>query len=95
MDFSDGIKFEIIPAFLNEGGKSYTYADSNNRGSWQVCKPALEIEAINELNFHRQLWRDQIFILESCPIAIRLKRTSYPKTIKTSKMHKIFVIGVL
>ncbi|HDR4568430.1 SMODS domain-containing nucleotidyltransferase [Bacillus paranthracis] len=50
VNFSDGVKFEIVPAFLNEGGKSYTYADSNNGGSWKVCKPILEIEAINEQN---------------------------------------------
>ncbi|MDO8156047.1 nucleotidyltransferase [Bacillus toyonensis] len=50
VNFSDGIKFEIVPAFLNEGGESYTYADSNNGGSWKVCKPIIEIAAINEQN---------------------------------------------
>ncbi|MED4096339.1 hypothetical protein P4630_20975, partial [Peribacillus simplex] len=34
-----------------------------------------------------KMWRD--------PIAIKITITSYPKTIKTSKMHKIFVLGVL
>ena len=47
--FSDGINFEILPAFLNEDG-SYTFANSNNGGSWKITDPKAEIEAINDLN---------------------------------------------
>lgn len=48
--FSDGMKFEIVPAFLNEDGKSYTYPDSNDGGSWRVMHPKEEIDAFNEMN---------------------------------------------
>lgn len=50
VNFSDGMKFEVIPAFINKGGESYTYPDSNNGGTWKVTYPILEIRAINELN---------------------------------------------
>lgn len=42
--FTDGLTFEIVPVFLNDSG-SYTYADSNNGGSWKTCKPKHEIDA--------------------------------------------------
>lgn len=48
--FSDGMMFEVVPAFKNNGGESYTYPDSNDGGSWEVTYPILEINAINELN---------------------------------------------
>lgn len=43
--FNDGITFEILPAFVNNAG-TWTYANSNNGGSWQTCNPKAEIEAI-------------------------------------------------
>jgi len=42
--FTDGITYEIVPVFLNDGG-SYTYPDSNDGGYWKTCKPKHEIEA--------------------------------------------------
>lgn len=50
VQFSDGMIFEVLPAFINEGGESYIYPDSNGGGSWKICKPLSEIAAINELN---------------------------------------------
>lgn len=50
VEFSDGIKYEIVPCFLNTDQISFTYPDSNNDGSWRVTKPKLEINAINTLN---------------------------------------------
>jgi len=44
INFVDGIRFEILPAFLNQGG-GYTFADSNNGGSWKTCKPKQEMTA--------------------------------------------------
>ena len=42
--FNDGIRFEILPAFVNtEGG--YNFADSNTGGSWKACKPKHEMNA--------------------------------------------------
>lgn len=66
--FTDGITYEIVPVFLNKD-ESYTYADSNNGGSWKVCKPKHEISAFskrnNECNFNLVMlgrmvraWRD-------------------------------------
>lgn len=67
--FDDGVKFEILPAFLNtEGG--YTFADTNNGGSWRACKPKQEMEAFSardlacngnlvELARMVRVWRDQ------------------------------------
>lgn len=50
VNFSDGMMFEVLPAFINKGGESYTYSDSNNGGTWKVTYPISEINAINELN---------------------------------------------
>lgn len=46
INFSDGINFEIVPAFINND-ESYTYPDTNNGGSWRVTDPKKEIAAIN------------------------------------------------
>ncbi len=43
--FSDGINFEVLPTFINND-KSYTFADTNNGGSWKITNPRAEIEAI-------------------------------------------------
>jgi len=50
IDFGDGIRFEILPTFLNKDQKSYTYPDTNNGGSWKATDPRSEIEAMNKLN---------------------------------------------
>jgi len=49
IDFNDGINFEIVPAFLNNGG-SFTYPDTHNNGSWKVTNPKSEIAALNLKN---------------------------------------------
>lgn len=47
--YTDGITFEVVPVFLNKDD-SYTYADTSNGGSWQICKPKQEIDAFVERN---------------------------------------------
>lgn len=47
--FTDGINFEVLPAFLNAGG-TYTFANSNNGGSWKTTDPKAEIAAIRTMN---------------------------------------------
>ena len=47
--FSDGITFEVVPAFINDN-KSYTFPDTNDGGSWKVTNPRPEIEAIRTRN---------------------------------------------
>lgn len=47
--FSDGINFEVLPAFINKDG-SYTFANSNDGGSWKITDPKAEIDAINNMN---------------------------------------------
>jgi len=47
--FTDGITFEVVPAFVNNAG-SYTYPDANNGGSWRTTNPRPEIAAIQTRN---------------------------------------------
>lgn len=49
VDFSDGMKFEVVPAFKCTDG-TYLYPDSNDGGSWKSMNPKAEIEAFNEMN---------------------------------------------
>lgn len=49
IDFSDGIKFEIVPAFKFDDN-SYCYPDTNNGGSWKTMNPRLELEYFNARN---------------------------------------------
>jgi hypothetical protein len=49
INFTDGINFEIVPAFINNDG-SYTYPDTNNGGSWKTTDPRKEINAMNKRN---------------------------------------------
>src|SRR5690349_11693808 len=47
--FTDGITFEVVPAFFNKAD-SYTYPDANNGGSWKTTNPRPEIAAIQARN---------------------------------------------
>lgn len=49
INFSDGINFEIVPAFIQTDG-SYKYPDTNNGGSWKITDPKKEIDAMNIRN---------------------------------------------
>lgn len=44
--FSDGMEFEVLPAFKNTD-ESYTFADSNGGGSWKKTNPISEIKSIS------------------------------------------------
>lgn len=44
--FDDGITFEILPVFVNTSG-TYTYPNANGGGSWKVCNPRAEIQAVS------------------------------------------------
>lgn len=67
--FDDGVKFEVLPAFLNTE-RGYTFADTNNGGCWRSCKPKQEMTAFSmrnsecnsnlvELARMARAWRDQ------------------------------------
>jgi len=47
--FTDGITFEVVPAFINKDD-SYTYPNANDGGSWKTTNPTPEIEAIRSRN---------------------------------------------
>jgi Second Messenger Oligonucleotide or Dinucleotide Synthetase domain len=47
--FTDGITFEVVPAFINDLN-SYTYPDANSGGSWKMTNPRPEIEEIRARN---------------------------------------------
>ena len=49
INFTDGIDFEIVAAFVNKDD-SYTYPDSNSGGSWKTTDPKKEISAMNTRN---------------------------------------------
>ncbi len=75
VSFSDGMKFELLPAFaVNNffGITSYRYPDSNNNGCWKLTNPKIEQEAMRSKNKssqgllfdtckHIRLLRDQYF----------------------------------
>lgn len=48
ISFTDGITFEILPAFLNDDGRSWTYPSANGGGSWKTCDPRAEMRAVQE-----------------------------------------------
>ena len=48
--FSDGVKFEVVPAFKYSDDSGYCYADTNNGGSWKSMNPKLEILTFNGRN---------------------------------------------
>lgn len=48
--FTDGIIFEVLPAFLTNNNKTFLFADSNGEGSWKGTDPRSEIDAINSRN---------------------------------------------
>ncbi|MGL5666551.1 MAG: SMODS domain-containing nucleotidyltransferase [Shewanella sp.] len=69
IDFTDGICFEIVPAFINTD-ESYTYPDTNDGGSWRTTNPKAEIDEMNSanINWNKNLkrlsrmaraWKDQ------------------------------------
>lgn len=53
INFSDGIKFEILPAFKEEdyfGNVTYTYPDTNMGGNWKSTNPKAEQKSLSEKN---------------------------------------------
>lgn len=55
IDFSDGIKFEVLPAFKKldwwgEWNGKYDYPDSNMGGNWLTTDPKAEQEAMRKRN---------------------------------------------
>ncbi|MEQ4700705.1 nucleotidyltransferase [Providencia rettgeri] len=49
IDFYDGMRFEVVPAFYIDEG-DYKYPDTNNGGTWKITKPRKEISSINTWN---------------------------------------------
>ena len=47
--FTDGVTFEVVPAFVNKDD-SYTYPDANGGGRWRTTNPKPEIAAIRIRN---------------------------------------------
>ena len=50
INFTDNVKFEILPCFPHSDGSSFIYPDSNSGGSWKVSNPRAEIAAIKRRN---------------------------------------------
>ena len=49
VSFTDGITFEVVPAFCNSAN-SYNYPSSKDGGKWQTTNPRPEIQAIKDRN---------------------------------------------
>lgn len=49
VNFSDGMKFEVVPAFKKTDG-SYYYPDSNDGGKWKTMDPKKEIDYFNYMD---------------------------------------------
>jgi hypothetical protein len=49
ISFSDNLKFDVLPVFLNKDGQFF-HPDSNNGGSWKFTNPKPEIESIRKRN---------------------------------------------
>jgi hypothetical protein len=47
--FTDGITFEVLPAFVNKD-ESITFPEANDGGSWKTCNPAAEMAAFATRN---------------------------------------------
>ena len=49
VNFSDGMKFEILPAFQDPttGGEPYKYPDTHMGGNWMTTKPKAEQDAMD------------------------------------------------
>ncbi|MEK7719870.1 MAG: nucleotidyltransferase [Bacteroidota bacterium] len=56
ISFTDGIVFELVPAFINNDD-SYTFPDTNDGGSWKKTNPRPEIAEINSKNI---LWNKNL-----------------------------------
>lgn len=55
IQFSDGMKFEVLPAFKNrdwwgQTDGTYTYPDTNMGGNWKSTNPKAEQEAMKQKN---------------------------------------------
>ena len=49
INFSDGGKIELVPAFEQSDG-NFKYPDANDGGSWKITKPKPEVEKCKTLN---------------------------------------------
>lgn len=69
VSFSDGMTFEILPAFSYQDG-TYLYPDTHDGGSWMITNPHAEINGIawmnnqTNMNLRRlckmaRVWRDE------------------------------------
>lgn len=43
-------RVEVLPAFYDKDEDAYRFGDSNNGGSWKICKPVQEMTEVNERN---------------------------------------------
>lgn len=56
ISFTDDIVYELVPAFINTDN-SYTFADTNNGGSWKTTNPRPEIAEMTSKN---NLWNKNL-----------------------------------
>ncbi len=50
IEFSDGVKFEVVPSFKYSDDMGYCYPDTNGGGRWKSMNPKEEMECFNGRN---------------------------------------------
>lgn len=43
-------RVEVLPAFWDAAADGYRFGDTHNGGTWKICKPIQEIDAVNQRN---------------------------------------------
>jgi hypothetical protein len=52
-EFTDGVRFEIVPVFRADASGTYRYPDTHDGGSWLTMNPRRELEVFNGLSKDR------------------------------------------
>lgn len=78
VNFSDGMKFEILPAFQNNnpytGNRTYIYPDTHMGGNWMTTDPKSEQDAMKIKNDY---WESNGLLFDTCKHIRFIKSESF------------------
>ena len=80
VNFSDGMRFEILPAFKkrdywNQWDGTYIYPDSNMGGNWMTTNPLAEQRAMSDKNGY---WQSNGLLKDTCKHIRYIRDAEYP-----------------
>lgn len=52
-EFTDGVRFEVVPVFRADTFNTFRYPDTHDGGSWPTMSPRWELQAFNDLSRER------------------------------------------